>query len=128
MEEMEYLGYRISKNGIRPLTDKIDSLKQLPPPSNQTESKSFLCAISFYFRCIPRLHVLCRPLYDLTLKNANLIWNESHGRVYEDIKSRLSSNCLLLHFDESGDVNIYTDASNKGVSAVLMQPGADNRD
>ncbi|KII72602.1 Transposon Tf2-9 polyprotein [Thelohanellus kitauei] len=128
MEEVEYLGHRISKNGIRPLTDKIDSLKQLPPPSNKTELKSFLGAISFYSRYIPRLHELCRPLYDLTLKNANWIWNESHGRVYEDIKSRLSSNCLLVHFDESRDIHIYTDASNKGVGAVLMQPGADNRD
>ena len=43
-----YLGYRIDKEGLHPLADKVKALKQATQPRNITELKSFLGLLTYY--------------------------------------------------------------------------------
>ena len=36
-EETEYLGYWVSKNGVRPLNKKVEAIRNLAPPKNRKQ-------------------------------------------------------------------------------------------
>ena len=48
MSEVEYLGYRITKDGLQPSESKIKAIMQAPIPHNVTELKAFLGLINYY--------------------------------------------------------------------------------
>lgn len=49
-KEVTYLGYRVNKDGVSPLREKVEAIKQAPEPKNKKELQSFLGALNFYGR------------------------------------------------------------------------------
>ena len=47
-EKVVYLGYEISKEGVRPCRSKVETLKKAPYPNNREELVSFLGAVQYY--------------------------------------------------------------------------------
>ena len=47
-ESIDYLGYKVSKNGIKPLERKIECIKKFPVPTKQKELLHYLGAINYY--------------------------------------------------------------------------------
>ena len=45
---VDYLGYQIDMEGLHPLADKVNALKEAPQPRNVTELKSFLGLLTYY--------------------------------------------------------------------------------
>ena len=52
--QIHYLGHLISKNGISPLLDKLDSIKNMPAPKCMKEIKQFLGLTGYYRKFVPR--------------------------------------------------------------------------
>ena len=50
LPSLEYLGYKISENGLQPTDTKVKALKNAPVPVNQTQLKSFLGLINYYHK------------------------------------------------------------------------------
>jgi hypothetical protein len=48
MEQMEFLGHTINKDGIRPNKDKIRAIIDMPGPKTKSNMKSFLGLGSYY--------------------------------------------------------------------------------
>lgn len=46
--EVEYLGFKISRDGVKPLEDKVEAIKKLQVPSNVSELRSLLGSIVYY--------------------------------------------------------------------------------
>ncbi|XP_037508698.1 uncharacterized protein K02A2.6-like [Rhipicephalus sanguineus] len=46
-KEVTYLGYRVNKDGVSPLREKVEAIKQAPEPKNKKELQSFLGALNF---------------------------------------------------------------------------------
>ena len=66
MEEIDYLGYLLTKDGIKSQPKKIEALQQILPPKSTTEVKQFLGMVNFYQDLWPRcLHMLA-PLTKLS--------------------------------------------------------------
>ena len=42
MTEIEYLGHRITKEGLKPTESKVQAIAQAPMPTNVSELKAFL--------------------------------------------------------------------------------------
>ena len=53
--EVEFLGYKISKNGITPLDNKIQSITDFPQPTTQKQLLKFLGMLNFYRKALPNL-------------------------------------------------------------------------
>ena len=49
-DEVEYVGFIIDKNGVRPTQKKIESIVKIPEPSNLKELQSFIGGINYYSR------------------------------------------------------------------------------
>ena len=66
---MQYLGHYISGAGLEPVPKKLDSLKQMPVPTDVTGIRKFLGFVGYYRKFIPRYSDIARPLTNLTRKD-----------------------------------------------------------
>ena len=46
--ELEYLGYWITRNGIRPVTKKVEAIQRLKPPTKRRNLKKFIGMINYH--------------------------------------------------------------------------------
>ncbi|XP_061727150.1 uncharacterized protein K02A2.6-like isoform X1 [Cydia pomonella] len=121
-EEVQYLGFIISKDGIKADPAKIEAIVKIPRPQNVTELKSFLGIVNFYARFVARLSTILSPLYDLLRKGVVWKWGKQCEKAFKTIKQVLVSAEVLLHYDQNKPLILTTDASSRGISGVLTQP------
>ena len=121
--EMEYLGYLISREGIRPLPKKIQGIRDIKPPRTRKELKRFIGMINFYRDMWKGRAHLLDPLSSLTSKARPFIWEKQHQEAFEAIKRVLSCEVLLAYPDFNAPFHIHTDASGFQIGAVISQNG-----
>ena len=114
-----YLGHRIDAQGLHPLPEKVEAIKEAPTPRNVTELKSYLGLLSYYGKFLPNLSSCLAPLYRLLGKNTPWRWSTSQANAFQESKNLLSSAQLLAHFDPDLPLLLACDASAYGVGAVL---------
>ena len=68
LQEVEYLGHRISKNGLHPTIEKARAISDIPTPTNVTQLKSFLGIVNYYSKFLPSLSSTLALLYRLLQK------------------------------------------------------------
>jgi hypothetical protein len=70
-KEVSYLGFRLMEQGILPVTDKLKSVRNTPPPANVHEVRQFLGLCNF-FRChVRNFAQLTSPLTALMKKECS---------------------------------------------------------
>ena len=123
-EGLEYLGYWISRDGIQPLTSKVEAIARIAPPKNKRELRRFIGIVNYYRDMwIRRSHVLA-PLAKLTSKDAKWVWSELENRSFQKMKAIIAKETLLAYPDFNKQFEIHTDASHTQLGAVVSQ---DNR-
>ena len=83
----------------------------------------FLGLVSYLTRYSGRLATLSSPLRDLTEQDVVYSWGPEHARTFNQVKKQVSSFSVLRYFDPDAETTIQTDASLKGLGAVLLQDG-----
>ena len=68
MNEIQYLGHIISKDGIQMDIEKIKIIQEWPQPKNLHKLRSFIGMCSYYRRIIKKFFIIAQPLHDLTKK------------------------------------------------------------
>ena len=53
--ELNFLGYRVNKDGITPLQKKLEAISTFQTPQKQKILLGYLGAINYYRRCLPNL-------------------------------------------------------------------------
>nr|GEU81525.1 transposon Ty3-G Gag-Pol polyprotein [Tanacetum cinerariifolium] len=70
-----------------------------------------------------RVSLLALPLTKLMRKGEKFFWNEEREKSFKELKRRLVSSPVLTPPSGTDGYQIYSDASKKGLSCVLMQHG-----
>ena len=117
--EVVYLGYNISKKGIKPVNSKVKAITEAPSPTNITELKAYLGMLNYYNRFLPNLSTLLQPLHDLLKKNTKWQWGQKQETAFQESKKLLTSASVLIHFDPQKPLVMTCDASPYGIGAVL---------
>lgn len=125
VSNMEFLGYKISKKGVKPLKSKIEAISKMRPPTNIKELQIFLGGINFYARFIKNRAKIAEPLHRLLDNKTTWKWEEKEERAFQALKESLISAPILSHFDDGKPIIISADASPVGVGAVLANIGSD---
>ena len=121
---IEFLGYRVDKNGIAPLTERVEAIKKVTPPTNVKELQSFLGMINYYRRFIPQAAGHLYALFEcLKGKPKSLQWTKACQNSFDCIKEALAAATLLHHPRPQAQLALTTDASKFAIGAVLEQRG-----
>ncbi|XP_050544270.1 uncharacterized protein K02A2.6-like [Daktulosphaira vitifoliae] len=123
---IEYLGHIIDSRGIHSTDKHIETIKNVPVPTNLTELKSFLGMVTYYLKFIPKSAELLEPLYALTRQEQIFNWSNKCNKVFIKIKNLLLSNRVLANFDFDLPIKLTVDASEKAVGAILSHVYCDN--
>ena len=134
-----FLGHVLSKDGISPNPEKVSKVRDWPVPKTAKEVHSFLGLVSYYHPFLLQFAKWANPLHDLicpvvTKKKcvgvripplpSNLPpfqWTSDHQECFEKLKEALTSDLVLAYPDYSKPFVLETDASLKGLGAVLSQ-------
>ena len=125
LPEVEYLGFSVSKEGLKPTEAKVKAIKEAKAPKCLSELRSFIGIVNYYSRFQPNLAHKMAPLYVLLKKSQKWKWTESQQRAFDKIKQELSAKVLLVHYDPQAELILTSDASPFGIGSVLQQRAHD---
>ena len=133
MSEINYLAHHVSQKGVLPLKKNLESIAQCLPPDTYTKVKSFVGLVGHYRCFIKGFAKIAAHLYDLT-SGDNKDKKSEHVDLSPEaleVLDRLKAACLqapILAFpDFDKPFLLETDASGRGLGAVLSQKQADGR-
>jgi hypothetical protein len=136
--EIEYLGYILTREGIKPpQPKKVQAILALNPPNNVKELRHFLGMVQYYQDMWARRSEMLAPLTDLvrecgemktTKKNKTKKkpwrWEPIHQQAFDNVKAAIAKETVLAYPDFLKPFEIYMDASSMQLGAVITQ---DNR-
>lgn len=120
-QKLSYLGHSIRPNGVATEEDKIKAVKDWPTPQSVKDLRSFLGLAGYYRKFVRNFGVFSKPLTNLLRKDQPFIWNTVTDAAFQTLKQALISAPVLAMSDFSLPFVVETDASDKGIGAVLMQ-------
>ena len=98
------------------------AVQKYSKPRTKTEVRSFLGLVGYYRKFIPHFATVAAPLSDLTKKNVKVFeWSEDCEDAFLCLKELLCTAPVLNTPDLNNEMILQTDASNRGVGAVLSQ-------
>lgn len=118
---VQYLGHKVSGNGVETDPAKIEKVKNFPTPQNVHQVRSFVGLASYYRKFIRNFASIAQPLHALMCKNARFRWTDECAEAFEKLKEHLTTAPILAYPQPSGRYILDTDASAYGIGAVLQQ-------
>ena len=118
---MEYLGYDVSAEGIKPSPAKVKAVLEWPQPKGVHDIRGFLGLASFYRRFIKHFSLKAKPLTDLTKESTVWQWTEREEAAFNNLKRSLVMAPVLHAPNFELEFVVTTDASLVSVGAILQQ-------
>ena len=103
----------------------MKAILDLKPPENQKQLKSFLGAIQYLAKFIPRLSERTERLRKLLKKESKWNWGKEQDEDFNNIKKLLTEEPYLAHYAKDRDNIVTTDASKTGLGITLWQKQSD---
>ena len=113
---VEFLGYRVDREGQHPTDEKIPPIKGALSSKNVAELRSSLGLLNYYGNFIPNLSTLLQVLHELPWKGVKWACTEESEKAFVCSKSELVTDKVLVPYDEK---ILACDASPYGVGVVI---------
>jgi hypothetical protein len=113
------LGHVISERGIKVDKAKVETVEQLPPPTDVKSFRSFLGHARFYRRFIKDFSKITKPLTQLLQKDVAFDFDEKCLAAFRTLKNSLVSAPIIQPPDWSQPFEIMCDAIDYVVGAAL---------
>ena len=122
VNELDYLGHKVTIKGIQPLPDRIKSIQNFPIPQNRPTLQRFLGLINYYHRFLPNVAHKLAPLHLAPSgRGKSIEWSQSCKEAFDCAKSALAHATLPHHPRANAITSITADASDVELSAQLEQ-------
>ena len=131
--EINYLAHHVSQKGVLPLKKNLESIAQCPPPDTYTKVKSFVGLVGHYRHFIKGFAKIAAPLYNLTSgdnkdkKSEHIDLSSEACEAFDCLKEACLQAPILAFPDFNKPFLLETDASRRGLGAVLSQKQEDGR-
>lgn len=126
-KKINYLGYYIDKDGIRPSDEHVKAIKGYPVPRNIKELYSFVGLAAYFRKFVKDFSLLVKPLYDLLRKDVTFRFENKEIITINAIKSCLISQPLLCIYSPKAETQLHCDASCLGFGGLLTQKQSDRK-
>ena len=131
--KINYLAHHVSKKGVLPSKKNLEAIAECLPPDTYTKMKSFVGLVGHYRCFIKGFANIATPLYDLTSgenkdkKSEHLDLPPEAHKAFDRLKAACLQAPILSFPDFSKPFLLETDASGKGLGAVLSQKQSDGQ-
>lgn len=119
--EIDFLGHRITKDGIKPQPEKIEAIKRFPIPKNSKQLKGFLGLTNYYNKFAKNYSEATTPLLTLIRKGSKWNWTDEMNTQFEKVKELFCEAMVIHHPDPKKRYYLQCDASSYAIGAVLYQ-------
>jgi hypothetical protein len=120
---LKYLGHIISAARVATDPKKITDVQNWPPPETPKDVRGFLGLAGYYRKFVRHFGTIAKPLTELLKKGHIFQWTTIHQEAFDLLKHALTTALVLQLPDFAKQFIIETDASAKGIEAVLQQDG-----
>ena len=128
MQNIGFLGYRVSATGVQPDPDKIEAIRSWPLPlGTRTGVQKCLGLASYYRNFIPGFAKIAAPLTDLLKKDRLLVWTDAEDKAAKTLIAHLTSAPVLALPDFDKHVFVTTDASDAAVGVLLSEQADESK-
>jgi len=122
-KKIDYFGRVITPTGVEPCPKKVRSILDLQAPVDKAELSSFLATVNILSSFIANLAQRTHLMRGLLKKNVTFVWTSDMEKEFNGVKKAIADATQLNHYDPNKEAVIETDASKKGLGAVLLQDG-----
>ncbi len=135
--EIEYLGFILTREGIKPQPKKVQAILVLNPPYNVKELRHFLGMVQYYRDMWARRSEMPAPLTDLVgecrekkttrmnkTKKKPWRWDPIHQQAFDNLKAAIAKDTVLAYPEFLKPFEIYMDTTSTQLGAMITQ---DNR-
>ena len=124
------MGHIVGNGRVQPEQSKIEAVAAFPKPHTKKQVRVFLGLSGYYRRFIADYASIAAPLSDLTKKSLpnEVCWSEACEKSFKCLKELLCKSPILHNPDFGKPFVLQTDASNRGVGAVLSQRDGNGED
>src|SRR6266536_5752604 len=119
--KIKFLGHTIGTDGLRTDLENIEKIINCPVPTDVTGVRKFMGLCNYYRKFIKDLSKLSKPLRRLLKKDVKFLWGSKEQEIFEELKKTLTEAPILLFPNFDKPFVLCTDASLKGLGAVLEQ-------
>src|SRR5437588_1622036 len=120
--QMDFLGVRISKDGVTVDPAKVAGLREYPRTlHNLKQVRGFLGCAGYHHMFCRNFSIIAAPLFRLTKKDTPFVWGKEQQDAQEKIITLIMHAPVLVRPDPSRQFELKTDASLIGTGAILYQ-------
>ena len=120
-EQIYYLGHVVNGASILPLTDKIEALMKVKPPTNIKEVRHFLGLTGYYRKFICNYSDIAHPLNCLTCQTQPFMWTPDCQSIFNIFHLQLANTPIVQLPEPNKPYLLFTDANTFCYSDVLTQ-------
>lgn len=125
--KIELLGFTVSHSGIRPNNRHLETVQNLPLPTNTAELKTCLGFFSHFRRFIKSYSTISEPLRQLIKPNVPFVFDEKCKSIFRDLCNQLTSSPILAIYSPKRETELHCDASARGYGGILFQRQDDEK-
>ncbi|POM63433.1 Reverse transcriptase [Phytophthora palmivora] len=138
-QKVDYLGHRVSAEGLETHPKDLSAFQELPFPTNLKSMQSFLGSLNYYSRFIEDFAIYASVLYELreadfyeiarkikstggdegVVAEEDCRWTEART-AFATLKNKIVNAPILQHFDVDRQPVVVVYASKWAISAALM--------
>ena len=126
VKEVEYLGHRVSGDGIRKSAQFVQKVNDLPRPSTVRQLREFLGLVNFQRKFVPHFSSVQKPLTEKAVGKSSrrIVWTDAMEGAFEELKRKVCEDVMLAYPNYNPDqepLELFVDASGTGGGACLCQ-------
>ena len=115
------LGHEVDRHGMRLPPEYLQKIKDLPTPTSAKEVQVLLGLLNWCASFFPHMSQYTKPLTSLAhATKKDFTWTSDHELAFRHLKHMVTSSPCLMHYDSDLPLELYTDASDFAVSAMLV--------
>ena len=85
-QEVKFLGYKISGEGMRMDEKRVESINQMPYPKTKKQLQALLGAFNYFRIFVKNYAKIAEPLYELLRKNVKFVFGEAQQKAVDKLK------------------------------------------
>ena len=121
LSKLTFFDHELTSNGINPSEEKVAAIRDLRPPKDASEVRSFMGLVQYSAKFMPDVASVAKPIQELTRKSTKFVWGAAQQTAFQELKQMITQAETLAYYQVGCRTRIVADASPVGLGAVLTQ-------